>query len=247
GGGGGGGGGTGGGASNINVGPLGSNVSGTNVAQPIVNDNSGIYAYYKVTGNLSNDAIGSGALGQSADGVGIMGSGAGESVSGYWIFNPTLKVWNHIIGSGEVTNGNTTLGGLAMNGWYQIQSNNEANWYYFNSQGAMVTGLQLVGQSIYYLSDAADGTQGQLQTGWKTIAGAEYFFAQGSGVLVVYAITPDGFVVDQTGKKVGLASDPNIIAMYPGLQVAGSNINNELNNHTKQENVVSANKGILVE
>ena len=57
----------------------------------------------------------------------------------------------------------------AVVGWKQIQS----NWYYFNSEGIMQTGLILDGDNRYYLDDS-----GVMQIGWEKIDGYTYYFDQ---------------------------------------------------------------------
>ncbi len=50
------------------------------------------------------------------------------------------------------------------------------DWFYFDTNGLMVTGWILDGGRYYYCSPLSDGTQGRMVTGWLQIDGAYYYF-----------------------------------------------------------------------
>ncbi len=53
----------------------------------------------------------------------------------------------------------------------------KASWFYFDSEGYMVTGwFKSMDGNIYYLNMAQDGTQGMMVTSWKLIDGFWYYF-----------------------------------------------------------------------
>lgn len=98
-------------------------------------------------------------------------------------------------------------GGYAANGWYNLEYLGKQNWYYFDQNGYMKTGwLTDVYGCRYYLQEKADGTRGQMLTGWQIIDGAWYYFEpqQGGrqGALYVQTLTPDGYEVDEHGRWI---------------------------------------------
>ena len=58
--------------------------------------------------------------------------------------------------------------------WYQ----EDGNYYYFDSDGYMVTGLRSIDGNTYYFSPG-----GKMRTGWQTINGSTYYFSSGGKML----------------------------------------------------------------
>ena len=58
--------------------------------------------------------------------------------------------------------------------WYQ----EDGNYYYFDSDGYMVTGLRSIDGNTYYFSSG-----GKMLTGWQTINGSTYYFSSGGKML----------------------------------------------------------------
>lgn len=90
--------------------------------------------------------------------------------------------------------------------WMHLNWNGTASWYYFNSDGYMVTGWLDDEGNRYYLHPVSDGTQGYMYTGWHLIDGAWYYFNERSdgtqGRLFRSTVTPDGFQVDENGIRI---------------------------------------------
>ena len=83
----------------------------------------------------------------------------------------------------------------------------------FDSNGKMLTGIQYEEQGVFYLNeDKTSPSYGALVTGWVMIDG-EYFYFDNMGRLVVNGVTPDGYIVDANGARVGLA---NTISAFTG-------------------------------
>ena len=87
-------------------------------------------------------------------------------IIGYWIKNATGWWCRYLDGTWPVSQ------------WLYEERNGKMTWYYFDSNGYMVTGWNLIGGTWYYLNPVSDGTMGRL---------------------FVNTITPDGYRVDQNG------------------------------------------------
>ena len=61
-------------------------------------------------------------------------------------------------------------GAKLTDSWYQ----ENGNYYYFDSDGYMVTGLRSIDGNTYYFSPS-----GKMRTGWQTINGSTYYFSSG--------------------------------------------------------------------
>ena len=61
-------------------------------------------------------------------------------------------------------------------------------WYYFDSQGYMVTGWLEHQGRWYYLNPMTDGTQGKMNIGWQQIDGALYYLDPANGRLAVNTV-----------------------------------------------------------
>ena len=69
-------------------------------------------------------------------------------------------------------------GNWITNIWFRLPYQGTVEWYYFNEQGYMVTGLLAHNGLLYYLNPISDGTQGKMITGWKMIDGKWYYFKE---------------------------------------------------------------------
>lgn len=87
-------------------------------------------------------------------------------VIGYWVKN-TAGWWCR-----------STDGTWPVSQWLYEEMNGRRTWYYFNSEGYMVTGWHLINGKWYYFNPVSDGTMGRL---------------------FVNTVTPDGYRVDQNG------------------------------------------------
>ena len=64
----------------------------------------------------------------------------------------------------------------------------------------MYTGwLRDVNNVTYYFDKTTGANQGKLTRGWAQIDGNYYYF-DGNGILMTNTTTPDGYVVDASGK-----------------------------------------------
>ena len=104
----------------------------------------------------------------------------------YYYFNETASPvgrmysgWKKINGDWYYfyPDGSDKGSGSAAIGWY-LDDNN--NWYYFNSEGKMQTGLQYINGKYYYLAENED-LIGIMQTGWMKINGYWYYFSLDDG------------------------------------------------------------------
>ncbi len=81
--------------------------------------------------------------------------------------------------------------------WMYLTWNGTSSWYYFDSNGYMVTGWLTDGENRYYLHPVSDGTMGHLYTGWHLIDGIWYYFNEETdgtqGRLLRSAAVPDHF------------------------------------------------------
>ncbi len=84
------------------------------------------------------------------------------------------------------------------------------DWFRFDMDGFMMSGwYQDKDGNLYYLNPRSDGTMGRMFTGWNWIKGVDgneycYYFNEKSdglkGALVCSAVTPDGYMVDDSGR-----------------------------------------------
>ncbi|MBR0038850.1 MAG: hypothetical protein IJP71_02460, partial [Lachnospiraceae bacterium] len=139
----------------------------------------------------------------------------GSSAQGSWFYNPLDDSWSfELTGNfAIVTSGNRT----AANGYYLV-SNSVGNnaWYKFDERGKMLTGWQVEQSGVYYLNeDPTSSTFGAMMSGWVFIDGNYYYFGN-DGRLVVNGTTPDGYVVDANGARIGLATNVSALTATMG-------------------------------
>lgn len=78
-------------------------------------------------------------------------------------------------------------------------------WYYFDENGYMATGWQLIDGRWYFFNPTSDGTKGKMLTGWQWIDGRCYYLTDQSkdnhpeGAMYTNENTPDGYFVDSSG------------------------------------------------
>lgn len=89
------------------------------------------------------------------------------------------------------------------NSWVYLPWKDTYQWYYFNSEGYMVTGWHHWQNNWYYLYPQADGNRGYMFTGWHEIGGKWYYFSKVNdsslGAMAYDTTTPDGYKVDKDG------------------------------------------------
>ena len=204
------------------------------------------------TANAVNAAGGGGMTGN--DGLTYDGTGASY---GNWNYNPTTNKWTYTITSGDSVGfgGNqvNSIGNVATNGWYKIPAGNGwFGWYSFDSSGNMRTGFYTENGNTYYLDERQGVTTGRRETGWVTVGGREYFFSPVTGALQTNTVTPDGYIVDATGAKVGVANTEQKIsagvnvANYKGKPVEGMwNYDNSTNSWNLSLNNVDSNQSYI--
>ncbi len=79
------------------------------------------------------------------------------------------------------------------------------SWFFYNDYGVMATGWHWVDERWYFLNPGLSGMKGQMLTGWQWINGRCYYLAEQTGVkylkgaMYVSDMTPDGYVVGDTG------------------------------------------------
>lgn len=109
------------------------------------------------------------------------GSGGDSGSSGKWIQDPTTKKWWYRHDDGSYT----------KNNWELI----DGKWYYFDGQGWMCTGWILINGKWYYLqSDGALVTNAWIE---------KLYYVGSDGAMYVNSMTPDGYIVDGSGKWDG--------------------------------------------
>lgn len=119
------------------------------------------------SGGGSGSGSGGSSSGGSGGGPASNTSGSSTSTSsgnGMWI-NDARGWWYQ-----------KTDGTWPANTWYQIPYMGTLEWYYFDSQGYMVTGWLEHQGRWYYLNPMTDGTQGKMNVGWQQIDGKWYYF-----------------------------------------------------------------------
>lgn len=87
--------------------------------------------------------------------------------------------------------------------WLYLNWNGVIFWYYFDTEGYMLTGWFEHLGNRYYLHPISDGTMGHMYVGWNMIDGKWYYFNPVSdgtkGRLFVSTTTPDGYAVGADG------------------------------------------------
>jgi len=98
-------------------------------------------------------------------------------------------------------------GESVSNSWRECEYNGTTKWYHFDANGYIMSGWFVDAENrLYYLSDAHDGTFGQMLTGWHTINGKEYYFEENDpktlGRIYINEMTPDGHFVGLDCAKI---------------------------------------------
>ncbi|MBR4314654.1 MAG: hypothetical protein IKP66_07080, partial [Lachnospiraceae bacterium] len=131
---------------------------------------------------------------------------SGSPAQGSWFYNPLDDSWSfELTGNfAIVTSGNRT----AANGYYLVSNSvGSSAWYKFDAAGKMLKGWQVEQTGVYYLNeDPTSSTFGAMLSGWIMIDGIYYYFGN-DGRLVVNGTTPDGYIVDANGARIGLATN----------------------------------------
>lgn len=96
--------------------------------------------------------------------------------------------------------------GANLTGWQVVND----NWYYFNNEGAMLSDWQFIDNSWFFFNNQHDGTFGAMKTGWVAPHGNWYYMNTNHdgtfGKMLTNTVTPDGYTLDNNGNCVGSAS-----------------------------------------
>lgn len=124
--------------------------------------------------------------------------------------SPTYGTWS-IDENGKWRFGNQSIRAFS-NTWgyvynpYAGEGQNKTDWFYFDKDGFMLTGLQAIDGKTYYFNEQKDGRLGALLTGWQLINGKWYYFFDRRnseyGAMAVDTVTPDGFKVGKDGARI---------------------------------------------
>ena len=115
--------------------------------------------------------------------------------------------------------------GVPVVGWRQI----DGNWYHFAENGKMMTGWLELGDNFYYLDE-----NGVIANGWRNVDGKYYYFLEdgsmavnrwvdgdyyvgADGVMLVSATTPDGYQLDENGKKIEKSQNEKAVEAYRNI------------------------------
>lgn len=71
------------------------------------------------------------------------------------------------------------------------------NWWYEHSDGSYTKNNWEMIDGKWYIFDS----EGYMKTGWVNWNGTEYYCSESTGELLTSTMTPDGYVLDSTGKK----------------------------------------------
>ncbi|MGN0158741.1 MAG: InlB B-repeat-containing protein [Brotaphodocola sp.] len=107
-------------------------------------------------------------------------------------------------------------GRAAVNEWRAVYNPNadvvsgqsEFDWFAFDENGVMRIGWYVdQNGDTYYLNPVSDNTKGRMMTGWAFIDNMYYYFSEKSdgtrGKLLKNTVTPDGYLVDERGVRIG--------------------------------------------
>lgn len=158
---------------------------------------------------ISSDDVytGSGVTTNPGNGTGTPGNTAGSGSSGW---NQNQLGWWYKMDDGNPARANWLL---VNNNWYYFDVNGYmttglqmigGRWFYLNptangTTGAMLTGVQVINGFYYYFNPVSDGTKGAMLTGYQVIDGKWYFFDPANGTLWANRTTPDGKWIDGAG------------------------------------------------
>ena len=94
---------------------------------------------------------------------------------GQWLRVPNTTTWYFF--SGDLSQANGQSSGFLANGWYNLGWDGQEKWYYFDANGVMKIGWQVIGGKMYYLdSNLSFNWYGSRTTGTKVIDGISYSF-----------------------------------------------------------------------
>ena len=136
-----------------------------------------------------SNATNSNATNSNANGGGSGGGGGGGFGGGGAINTQSsskTKIW-----SGEWVLDSkgwwfkNSDGAYPKGSWAYIDYNGKKDWYYFDGEGYMTTGWQLVNGKWYYLYDKTSGQEikGAMATGWKYINN-KWYYLDNSGAML---------------------------------------------------------------
>lgn len=133
--------------------------------------------------NNEYNTIGSDDVGwrQNSDGSWQYLDKNGEYKTG-WLWDPE-GIWYYI-----------DTAGTMVTGWLQIDN----IWYLLRSDGSMITGWSYVEDKWYYFNQ-----DGSMKIGWFQDMDKKWYYLQDNGSMAIKTVTPDGFLVDENGVKVG--------------------------------------------
>lgn len=116
----------------------------------------------------------------SVEGMVTMGSSTGSSDSGAWngtwYYSPSADNWKYLY-----NNGNVAVGWNQLSWTFNGVTRND--WYYFNNDGWMSSGLTKLDGNTYYLNPVSDGFKGAMITGTADVNGSQMTFASSGELL----------------------------------------------------------------
>lgn len=154
------------------------------------------------TGDTGNTGVG------GPGGSGSPNGGTINSAGGQWFDSP-YGWWYRLANGNPVKNSWLYVD----NNWFRFDVNGfmmtgvqaiDGKIYYLNpvsdgTRGAMLTGVQIINGGFYYFSPTSDGTRGIMLTGLQAINGNWYYFDTASGVMWANATAPNGRWIDGAG------------------------------------------------
>ena len=113
----------------------------------------------------------------SVEGMVTMGGNADSGAwNGTWYYSPSADNWKYLYSNGNVAIGwnqlSWTAGGVTRN-----------DWYHFDHDGWMSSGLVKLYGNTYYLNPVSDGFKGAMITGTADVNGSKMTFADSGELL----------------------------------------------------------------
>ena len=107
----------------------------------------------------------------------LMGSGeSGGAWNGTWYYSPSADNWKYLY-----NNGNVAIGWNQLSWTFNGVTRND--WYFFNNDGWMSSGLVKLSGNTYYLNPVSDGFKGAMITGEANVNGKQMNFANSGELL----------------------------------------------------------------
>ncbi len=113
----------------------------------------------------------------SVEGMITMGSSDNSGAwNGTWYYSPSQNNWKYLY-----NNGNVAIGWNQLSWTFNGVTRND--WYFFNNDGWMSSGLVKLSGNTYYLNPVSDGFKGAMITGEANVNGKQMNFANSGELL----------------------------------------------------------------